>query len=146
MSELLALCNRSPISTRPNATAREVARLMAEHRVGAAVVLDDHDTLIGIVSERDIVARVVARDLDPDKTPVSDIMTKEVRTALETDSHTSAVQLMLNGHFRHVPILDASGKVTGMLSVRHLLREHIGELSRRNADLVNFIAADGAGG
>ena len=144
--DLTAIANRPPISIRPSATVRALALLMAEHRVGAAVVLDDHGALVGIVSERDIVTRVVARKADPDATLVSDIMTKEVRTAVAGDSTESAMQTMSAGHFRHLPIVDAQGIVVGVLSVRDVLNEQLGALSRRNADLVNFIAADGGGG
>jgi CBS domain-containing protein len=144
--ELLAIAKRPPISIRPDATARDAAALMTEHSVGAAIVLDERGGLVGILSERDIVTRVVAQKLDPDATRVSDVMTKDVRTAKETDSRETAMQTMASGHFRHLPIVDASGIVLGMLSVRHLLSDQVGALSRRNADLVNFISADGAGG
>jgi CBS-domain-containing membrane protein len=73
-------------------------------------------------------------------------MTKEVRTAVAGDSTESAMQTMSAGHFRHLPIVDAQGIVVGVLSVRDVLNEQLGALSRRNADLVNFIAADGGGG
>jgi CBS domain-containing protein len=144
--DLAAIANRPLISIRPTATARALALLMTEQRIGAAVVLDDHGALVGIVSERDIVTRVVARKADPDATLVSDIMTKEVRTAVEGDSAESAMQTMSTGHFRHLPVVDAKGTVVGMLSVRDVLNEELGALSRRNADLVNFISADGGGG
>lgn len=144
--ELLAIANRSPISIPPSATVRAAALLMTEHRIGAAVVLDERGALVGIVSERDIVMRVVARKANPDTTLVSAIMTKEVRTARDSDSPESAMQTMSVGHFRHLPIVDAKGTVVGVLSVRDLLHNQLGALSRRNADLVNFISADGGGG
>jgi CBS domain-containing protein len=144
--ELVAIANRSPISIPPTATVRAAALLMTEHRIGAAVVLDERGALVGIVSERDIVMRVVARKADPDTTLVSAIMTKEVRTARDSDSPESAMQTMSVGHFRHLPIVDEKGVVVGVLSVRDLLAEQLGALSRRNADLVNFISADGGGG
>jgi CBS-domain-containing membrane protein len=73
-------------------------------------------------------------------------MTRQVRTALATDGSEGALATMLAGQFRHLPIVDEAGVVVGMLSVRDLLREQVGELARHNADLVNFISADGAGG
>jgi CBS domain-containing protein len=146
MDDLLSLARRPPISVRPSATVRQAAALMVEHNVGAAVVLDDKGGLVGIVSERDIVGRAVARKLDPDTAVVSDIMTKNVRTARPNDTRAEALEAMISGHFRHVPIVDASGVVVGMLSVRHLLKDQVGELSRRNAELVRDISTDGAGG
>ena len=146
MQELLAISSCPAISIRPQATVRDAAVLMAERHIGALVVLDDKGGLVGILSERDVLARVVARRQDPDKTPVSEIMTRQVQTGRAEDSTDSALTTMLAGHFRHLPIVDASGAVVGMLSVRDLLREQVGELARQNAERVNFISADGPGG
>jgi CBS domain-containing protein len=146
MEDLLALARRPAITILPTASVREVAALLLQHNVGAVVVLDDKGSLVGVVSERDIVTRVVAVKLDPDTTPVADVMTKKVRTARSNETSEAALATMVAGHFRHLPIVDEQNAVVGMLSVRHLLREQVGELSRRNADLVNFISADGPGG
>lgn len=146
MADLLSVARRPPITIAAGATVRELAKLLLEQKVGASIVLDAAGALVGIVSERDIVTRVVATRADPDTTTVADIMTKDVRTARASETSESALQTMLVGHFRHLPIVDDANKPVGMLSVRHLLREQLGEESRRNADLTNFIAADGPGG
>lgn len=146
MEDLLAISSRPAISIRPDATVRDAAVLMAERHIGALVVLDDKARLVGILSERDVLARVVARRQNPDATPVSEIMTRQVQTAQADQTTDSALTTMLAGHFRHLPIVDGAGAVVGMLSVRDLLREQVGELARHNADLVNYISADGAGG
>jgi CBS domain-containing protein len=147
IEELLLLsADRPPISIRPSATVRDAAMLMASHCIGAVLVLDEHDALIGIVSERDLLTRVVALYRNLDTTLVSDIMTTDVRTARESDSAEYAVEMMSAGHFRHLPVIDASGVVCGVVSIRDLLTEEVGALSRRNADLLNFISADGPGG
>lgn len=146
MHDLLELARRPPITIEAKATARDLAVLLLKHNVGAAIVLDERGALAGIVSERDLVARVVAVSRDPDTTPIADIMTRTVRTARATDTSEAALQAMVAGNFRHLPIVDEAGAVVGMLSARHLLREQVGALSRRNADLVNFISADGPGG
>ena len=146
MEDLLSLARRPPITVAPGTTVRELAAVLVQHKVGAVLVLGADGALVGIVSERDIVSRVVATRADPDKTSVADIMTKDVRTVRATDTAESALQTMVVGHFRHLPIVDDAGKAIGTLSVRHLLREEVGSLSRRNADLMNYIEADGPGG
>jgi CBS domain-containing protein len=146
MNELLELARRPPITIAPDASARDLAKLLLEHKVGAVIVIDARGALAGIVSERDVVTRVVAKTLDPDKTRVEEIMTKDVRTARPSETSDAALQAMVSGNFRHLPIVDDGGIVIGMLSVRHLLREQVGLLSRRNADLENYISADGPGG
>jgi CBS domain-containing protein len=146
MEDLLSLARRPPVTIAPDATVRALAALLLERKVGAALVLDERGGLAGIVSERDVVGRLVATRADPDTTTVADIMTKEVRTARASDSSESALQMMVAGHFRHLPIVDADGKAIAMLSLRHLLSEQVGALSRRNADLMNYIETDGPGG
>jgi CBS domain-containing protein len=133
------------VSIRPDSTAQEACELMVAERIGAMVVLDE-GKLVGIISERDIVGRVVVKRRDPEKTLVSEVMTAKVRTIVEGTSSDDALDLMHQGRFRHLPLLDVNGQVIGVLSMRHLLRERVGELSMRNGDLVGFISADGPGG
>jgi CBS domain-containing protein len=142
--ELRKLARRA-VSTHPKATALEVSKTMITEGVGA-VVVDDGGRLVGIVSERDVVSRVVVMGRDPEKTLVSEIMTADVRTITEGLTIESALELMHRGRFRHLPVVDAAGKVVGMLSVRDVLRDRVGELSLKNEDLVAFISTDGAGG
>ena len=146
MEDLLAMARRPAVTIGPDATAHEAAALMVAEKVGAAVVLDGGGKLLGIVSERDIMARLVVPKRDPGTTHVREIMTSKVLTALASETPQSALEKMVAHHIRHLPIVDASGAVLGTLSVRHLLREQLGALALRTVDLENFIAADGAGG
>jgi CBS domain-containing protein len=136
---------RRAYSIEPRASALDASRLMIEAGVGA-VLVQDGERLVGILSERDVVGRVVVKGRDPQKTMVSEIMTGDVRTVSEGASLLSALEVMHEGRFRHLPVVDGSGKVIGMLSVRDVLRDRLGELSLKNTDLVNFISTDGSGG
>ena len=73
-------------------------------------------------------------------------MTSSVTTVTEDTSSRQALELMHEGRFRHLPLVDGAGHVLGMLSVRNLLRDRIGELDQENQGLANFISADGPGG
>ena len=134
------------VATHPQATIRHVSETMVTEQRGAAVVLDDEGRLVGIISERDIVGRVVAKGCDPNTTLVSEVMTRGVRTITENVTIRKALELMQQGRFRHLPLVDSSGLVVGMLSLRALMGQRIGELALKNADLVAFISADGPGG
>jgi CBS domain-containing protein len=136
---------RRAYSIVPRASALDASRLMIEAGVGA-VLVQEGDRLVGILAERDIVARVVVKGRDPEKTLVSEIMTSDVKTVSEGASLLSALEVMHEGRFRHLPVVDGTGKVIGMLSVRDVLRDRLGELSLKNTDLVNFISTDGSGG
>ena len=100
-------------------TAHEAARMMAEHDISAVVVVDENALLIGIVSERDMARRIVAADLKPQETPLGDIMTRDVDTVSPKDTPFYALKLMLDGRYRHLPVVD-DGRVVGMVSIRDL--------------------------
>src|ERR1700722_11908233 len=113
LNDLLKHARRPAVATTPGTTVRELADLLVKEKVGAAVVVED-ERLVGIVSERDVIARVVAARRDPDTTFVREIMTPEVRTSLDARKGQHVIDLMLAGRFRHMPVMDSSGKVVGI--------------------------------
>jgi CBS domain-containing protein len=102
----------------PDATAREAAHVMGERRIGAVMVLE-HGALKGIVTERDLVGRLLARDRDPGATRLAEIMTADPETLSPGDSALDALEKMRAGRYRHLPVLDG-GEVVGMVSIRDL--------------------------
>lgn len=143
--ELTRIAKRPAASTRLGATVREVCQSLRDEKVGALAVVDK-GRLVGIISERDIVTRVVAPGHDPQTTLVSEVMTSPVKTVKEDMTAREALELMHEGRFRHLPLVDGAERVLGMVSVRDLLRDRIEELDMKNADLIAFISADGPGG
>ncbi|HEY3120786.1 MAG TPA: CBS domain-containing protein [Vicinamibacteria bacterium] len=101
-------------------TVREAARYMTERRVGAVAVLAG-DRLAGIVSERDVMGRVVAKGLDPDQVRVGDVMTKELVVAHAGDSHDDGLRKMKQAGCRHLPVVEGD-RLAGMVSQRDLLQ------------------------
>ena len=108
------------IHANPSDNVREVARVMSDRNVGAIAILDS-GRLVGVFSERDLMARVVAPGLNPDQTPVSNVMTKELIVADAADGVGDALQKMYDRKCRHLPVV-RSGKLIGMLSIRDLLQ------------------------
>jgi CBS domain-containing protein len=102
-----------------NDTAFDAAKRMIELDVGAMVVNDAEGNLAGIVSERDIARRVVARSLDPKKTLLSEIMTRDPDTLNPRDTAIDALEIMRLRHHRHLPVVEG-GRVVGMVSIRDL--------------------------
>jgi len=98
----------------------DVARRMREKNVGAVAVLDG-GRLVGIFSERDIVTRVGAENRDAAQTPSGVVMTKDLIVADPSDDIAEAVQKMLTGNCRHLPIVKG-GNLLGMISIRDLLQ------------------------
>ena len=119
------VAGREVYHVRAEQNVREVARYMSERRVGAVAVLDG-SRLIGIVSERDIMSRVVAPGLDPDTTLVGDVMTRELAVARVADSHDDGVRKMKQVGCRHLPVVEGD-RLVGMVSLRDLLQVDLSE-------------------
>lgn len=99
-----------------DATVLQASELLETHNVGALAVMEAGE-MIGILSERDIVRRAVARRKPPETTRVAEIMTPDPQTVGPETSLVIAMDLMLRGGFRHLPVID-DGKIYGMLSMR----------------------------
>jgi CBS domain-containing protein len=112
---------RPSVVTSPAATLRAVARRLWEEGVGAATVVDDQDHVIGVVSERDIVARL-AQGGDADTTTAEQAMTRTVVSARPDDRLLDVVFLMTDAGVRHIPVIDEHGEITGMVSIRDVVR------------------------
>jgi CBS domain-containing protein len=102
----------------PNTTVREVARLMAEHKCGSVLVMQE-DQLVGIFTERDGIWRVVAEGLDPEQTPVEAAMTRDPRTIEVNEPVAEALRRMDELYCWHLPVL-RDGAVIGVVSLRDL--------------------------
>ena len=107
---------RNTVTAPPGTTVQKAAMLMAERNVGAVLVVDG-DALVGIFTERDVVVRVVARGLDPATTAVSDVMTAQPHTTGPDVPFGSALAVMHEKGFRHLPVIE-NGKPVGIVSAR----------------------------
>ena len=114
-----ALSGRAPICLTAGQTIREAAAILSDHEIGAAPVLDG-DRLVGMFSERDILRRVVTARRDLDETRVAEAMTPDPRTVSAETSLIEALALMIEGKFRHLPVVDGDGRVIAMLSIRDM--------------------------
>ena len=128
------------IALPPDVTAREAARVMANRRIGAVLITQD-GLLLGIFTERDMVARVVALGLDPDKTELSAVMTPKPRTIDQGASTAEALRTMQQGGFRHLPVTKR-GRIAGILSLRDFASSDLPEIERAQ-DLERAIAEGG---
>jgi len=102
-------------SVRPASSIAEAARAMSEFDVGALPVVDG-STLVGIVTDRDIAVRAVARSIDL-KSPVRNIMTPQVSTCLPQDSVDYALELMSDEQVRRIPVCTGEGELVGIVAL-----------------------------
>jgi CBS domain-containing protein len=142
---LLRIASVPAATVLPDSPVLEAVKLMNQQRVGAVAVLEN-GKLAGIFTERDVMNRVVLEGKDPRTTPISEVMTAEVESASPDTPYGDTLRLMVEHHFRHLPVVDSERKVIGMLSIRHLLQHRVDDLSQQLDSVVNFFSADGPGG
>ena len=115
------ICVRDVNLASPDETVQVAARRMAEQRVGTLVVLDAAKQPVGLLTDRDLVVRVLAVGADPGAATVADIMTREPKTIAEDSPIESALALMRAGAFRRLPVVDHDGRLVGILSLDDIL-------------------------
>lgn len=106
------------LSIEPSASALDAAMLMNSHKVGSLLVMDDQ-TVVGIITERDLLERVLAGRRDPVKTSVEEAMTAEVLCCQPDTSIEEARAVMKNRRVRHLPVVDDEG-LHGLISIGDL--------------------------
>jgi len=117
--QLTDVMSTALVSVTPQTRIGDAARRMVESDVGAAIVLAEDDDLVGVITERDLL-RCVSEAIDP-SVPVSDRMTRHVLTASPQTELAEAMALMVDGHFRHLPVVNDEGHVIGLASMRDLM-------------------------
>lgn len=123
------VCEQEIIALEKTASIHTAVQAMSTHNIAAIAVTDDQGVLIGIVSERDMTHRVLACGLNPQSTPLADVMTENPETLRPTDDAMDAVELMLGRNFRHLPVVTEDGKVIAMVSMRDLLNAALIDLN-----------------
>ena len=106
----------------PDATVKEAAELMGELDVGA-LPAGTEERVEGVVTDRDILYRVVARGLDPSGVRVGDVLSRPVVACGEDDSVSAAMDMMAANHIRRMPVRDARGRVCGWITLADLARK-----------------------
>ena len=120
VASLLASKGSKVITVQPHQTVRQAVGLLAEHNIGALVVVDRTSSPVGIVSERDIV-RSAARNERVFSEPVASLMTKDVVIGLPHDDLASVGHTMTERHIRHLPVMEA-GKLVGIVSIGDVVK------------------------
>jgi len=120
LSSILSNSSGEVFSIRRRATVKDAIEILAERNIGALVVTDAAGELCGVISERDII-RTAAKHSDVGAFQVSQVMTTKVRKGLPEDDVVSVGRMMVDGHFRHLPVL-SEGRVIGIVSIGQILR------------------------
>ncbi|HYW57646.1 MAG TPA: CBS domain-containing protein [Polaromonas sp.] len=116
---------RHLVSLAPQASVWEAACVMTKAGCGSVLIIDAGGAMLGILTERDLMTRVLARALNAEKTPVSDVMTHNPRCVPPEMTVSDAVVIMLERGFRHLPVVAGDGKILGVFSARDALPREI---------------------
>jgi CBS domain-containing protein len=112
---------QKPQTLRPKDTVQKALDIMCDKNIGSIIVTTSHNRVKGILTERDMMIRVMGPGLDPKTTKISEIMSSDIHTANENDDLVDWLKVMSNERFRHLPIVDENGKLINMLSQGDLL-------------------------
>jgi CBS domain-containing protein len=125
---LLEWCDEGPATVSVLATVEEAVNKMLDKDVGAVAVIDEQGVVAGMFTERDVLAKFALSGRDAKKTPVHELMSPMVEMATEETTAAEAFKVMLERHYRHLPVVDDQGKVLGILSIRNILEARIDDL------------------
>lgn len=139
---VMKLRPRAPHLSEPSDSIFAVTQMLANKRGEASLIVGPDGTLAGIITDTDITRRVVAKRMNPKAVSVSQVMTPEPRCVCTTDSAMEALTIMVENHFRHLPVVDEDGAVVGLLDIAKCLDDAITRLER--AQKKNVLSASDA--
>lgn len=138
VSTILAGKGRDVVTIEPSATLSDAAKLLAEKRIGAVVILGADRRIAGILSERDIVRALAESGRDALDGPVSAVMTRKVSTCQERETISAIMERMTVSKFRHIPVVE-QGRLTGIVSIGDVVKHRLSEVERDSAAMRDYI-------
>lgn len=128
VGDLLEGKGKEVISVRPEHNISNVVKILKEKRIGAVLVTNMNGDILGILSERDIVRKMVDTPGHTLEQKVEDLMTKTVVTCTPSDPLVSVLRKMTEGRFRHMPVVDEKGALSGLITIGDVVNFRLNEL------------------
>jgi CBS domain-containing protein len=126
------------VTTTANKSLLDIAKLLTQHAIGCIVVLGDDDTIVGIVSERDLMRAIGQTGPNVLNEPVANFMTKKVITAREADTSERLMSEMTIHRFRHMPVVER-GRLLGLISIGDLIKLHVADTEFESGAMRQYI-------
>lgn len=139
VEQLLSGKGREVISVQPHRTLADAVRVLSERRIGAVVVMGADGTLVGILSERDIVRALGKEGAAALESAVSRAMTAKVVTCRPQTSVDELMEIMTTGRFRHVPVIE-NGRVAGIVSIGDVVKHRVAAIEAESKAMRDYIA------
>ena len=138
VQEILSVKGRDVVTIAPNSNLAAAAKLLAERRIGALVVVGPEQRIVGILSERDIVQALAARGAAALDLQLTEAMTRKVATCSPSDTISSIMEQMTAGKFRHVPVVE-QGRLAGLVSIGDVVKQRLEEMEHEQKALREYI-------
>ena len=138
VKSILSAKGGDAISIEPAATLETAVRTLAEHKIGALLVLGPDRRLIGILSERDIVRVLAEQGVGGLAQPLSQVMIRKVVTCSQSDTVGVLMERMTTGKFRHLPVVEQD-QVIGVVSIGDVVKYRLLEMEQESAALRDYI-------
>jgi len=137
ISRILAAKGRCVVTTRPNRTLHEIVAELALHEIGALVVVDSNDEVVGLISERDVIAAMAANGVGVLQDVVARFMVNP-RVMDEKDSIEEAMETMTRERRRHLPVM-RGGRLSGIISVGDVIKSRLETIENEHKALREYI-------
>lgn len=139
ISDVLRGKGTDVVTAAPDDSVADLLTLLADHGIGAVVVSSGEGAVEGIVSERDVVRHLHRRGTDILDGPVSAIMTAQVHTCTDQDRVSDLESRMTERRIRHVPVVDAEGRLVAIVSIGDIVKQRIRDLAAERDQLEAYI-------
>jgi CBS domain-containing protein len=139
VARILAVKGSDVVTSQPHRTLGEIAEILASRNIGAIVVADIQGSVLGILSERDIVRAIGQRGAEALGDAVSAHMTSKVVTTTDDESIHATMEKMNLGRFRHLPVIK-NGKLAGILSIGDVVKYRLAEMEHEHSAMREYIA------
>jgi CBS domain-containing protein len=135
---ILSRKGRDVVTIEPSATLEAAIATLAEHRIGALVVLGADRRVIGVLSERDVVRTFAELGADALTKRLAQVMAREVVTCVEGDTAVAIVGLMTTSKFRHIPVVERD-QLVGIVSIGDIVKHRLWVMEQESAALREYI-------
>jgi CBS domain-containing protein len=139
IAQLLQAKGRAVTTARPDAKLLDIVTSLASKRIGAIVIVGENGELAGIISERDVIHALAKSSETVLEDSVSKHMTREVVTCQESTTIDEMMELMTQGRFRHVPVIE-DGALIGIISIGDVVKNHIAEVEMEVTAMRGYFA------
>ena len=139
VAEILSLKGHEVATATCERTIGEAVDELARRRIGALVVIEGRDRVVGIIAERDVVRALAKRGPDLLSAKIDTIMTREVVTCGESETINRVMGRMTRGRFRHLPVVE-NGRLVGIVSIGDVVKARIEEVEHEAEDMRTYIA------